>query len=167
MALPLAIGWALLILPLNILTYAFFRWRCWNRFLTLSIQVPSLAISIWLVGELVRSPPTIENRFWTKTRRNIPTGLRFHDLGHGGFGVFFDRYFFETTPDETARIIRSLSLSGPRPDEVVSRTPIKGQPPFSSWNNPSVYSVRHPDGLTLYMVTDEAMTNLYLEVSRY
>lgn len=166
------IAWCFYLLPWSLVVFALYRWRGWKRFRTQWVLAPAVLVLLATIGGLIFEPPTPSRRFKSFARTELPLNARnlhYHFTG-GGVADYGDTYYFETSPEEVARIIGEMNLDE---DELygregltyttVSRLP--DCPDFSAWKGAKQYKGSDKrEHWFYYLITDATRTKVYLMI---
>jgi hypothetical protein len=164
--------WILFGLLPGLLIYGLYQWRGWQRFRTLAILSPAIAIVVLMIANLITSPPTPAHRFKRFTGAELPASareIRTHFHG-GGMTDYTDVYSFRCSAADTDALIQALHLS-PVATEVESSA-LSLFPTFPSWPDPSTWpgstyyrGESDEDGQWFYALqTDAAREQIYLMI---
>jgi hypothetical protein len=153
----------------GLLIYSLFQWRGWQRFRTIAILSPAIAIAVLVMANLITSPPTPAHRLKNSTGAELPASareIRTYFSG-GGLHDYTDIYYFRCSAADTDALIRALNLS-PIETEVESLF-LQIGPSFQSWPDPSTWSGStqyrghsDDDQWSYALQTDAAREQIYL-----
>jgi len=173
---PFGFQWCILVLPWSVMIFALYRWRKWRRFRTHLVLAPAVVWLIVSIGSLIVYPPTPSNRFKQFVKIDLPKNIQNlrYDFTGGGLADYRDSYYFQTTPEETDRLITEMKLAPAGPfardgTDGPSDWAVEIPPGFSDitqWQGAVLY--RRTDDLTGWyysLITDSNKTRVYIEVS--
>jgi hypothetical protein len=166
------IAWCFYLLPWSIVILALYRRRKWKRFRTQWVLAPAVLVLLATIGGLLFQPPTPSRRFKSFAKTDLPANaqnLHYHFTG-GGIADYGDTYYFETTPEEVARIIAEMHLSE---DEFYGRdglthtsvSQLDDCPDFSTWDGVKQYKGwDDKQHWFYYLITDATRKKVYMMV---
>lgn len=164
------IAWVIYGLVPGLVTYGLYRWRGWQRFRTIAIIFPGIAVLVATVVGLFIWPTTPARRLKQFTGADLPSSvhdLRTHFAG-GGVADFSDTYYFRCTPVDTDAVIRALNLqpTDRYDQQFFSERPYPSWPDPSTWSGSTLYrGGRDETGWYYYLRTDVAREQVYLLVT--
>lgn len=170
--LPFGLGWCIYLVPWSLLIYGLYRWGKWRRYRSRWVLAPAVLVLIVSIAALIVYPPTAKNRFKKFAKTELPAdiqNLHFNFSG-GGLADYSDTYYFETSLEETERIVEVMGLDEDKHSRRsgLSHSSISilpGCPDYSSWENARYYKRWSENGRWFYyLVTDSSKTKVYMVV---
>ena len=165
-------AWCFYLLPWSLIIFGLYRWRRWKRFRTQWILAPAVLMFLATIGGLLFQPPTPTRRFKSFAKTELPSNaqnLHYHFSG-GGIADYGDTYYFETTPDEVARMIEDMRLDE---DQLYGReglthttvSALPSCPDYSTWEGAKQYKGWDDKQHWFYcLITDVSRTKVYMMI---
>lgn len=158
--------------PWLLAIWGLYRWRGWRKYRSASMLAPAFVLALVSLGALVVDPPTPARRFKERMNLELPNSvrnLRWHFSG-GGFVDITDVYYFQTSLEETVRLIEAMDLSLDRSSaalDALHLPQLPEAPDPAQWPGLARF-IRHGEGelkhWTYELFTDATRTHVFIRL---
>jgi hypothetical protein len=167
--------WGIVCLPWMAIVAYLYHGEESFRFRTPTLLLPTFIALAFFLFSLATSFPTPENRFESRTETPLPKpadNLIANIEGGGGLADFRDSFYFETSRDQTEKLISTLELKGSgkmksEPSLANNKLyrQLTGMPDFRTWPSWTMYRRDDEEANRYYLlITNSTRTRVIVSI---